>query len=768
MGFFSRMKESVFGKQESSKPRQPIVVSPAQHEEISRLKEEVDWLAYMTGSDAEFTYGEDGTVQQGIKSQRGPAGLMFSYAWAFNQSLVRPGYFACFCINEAQYRMLRARSRAFCSTNPYWHGVQRNLKTHVVGKSHSWILVPKRDDLKVPDGMIENGQQELDDFYGGYGNARHCYRNVQCEKMDRRSRDGEHFLQYIEDNRRLRVRFVEPLLVWTPPGMSTTDNVYFGIKYPKGDYENPERYFVRHTEMLGGAEWAKNPNPDDAWTRGIDADDIQHGKSNVDKQSPRGIPDTYWVQRRLEQAVDTLRATGKLVGFRVKIGLIRRRVATLEGSVQTLLSQKGAGAVYGKGPQQQTLNDYPDAAILDSTQDTDYNFPSQNLEIKEITMAIQAELQSCATSVGLADYMVSGTLGSGASYAASMVSEGPVVKTFEELRAEMIQEDREVAIRCLRTGIKYGRVLENTLELCDLEMNGPPLARIGIQDAQANQIKVQCGVLSIETWQQQEGLNPTRERANTAAEKEATAKQTAELAKKYPLPIESQSGNAGTNGQSSSGTKQARNKQGGSARPFSADQEGRQIQRTSGATVEEVAAETVSRFQEDAHDSNWPSKEDNEMAAKILTDAWKESTKQQILLLQDAGGTPSEIDAQFMQDYEPGIKGKMLGTVNGQQVWATDFRALMVKYGAPNLVVAGNSQRWKFVPKDRIIVDWSYTAKDRACDILHEEGEQLLMEHGWGYNRAHKYADHGHDMEFDWLLVIRPELKVLDTGKDTE
>jgi len=747
MGFFSRITESLFGKPDVDKPRQPIVISPMQHDEISRLKEEIDWLAYMTGSDAEFTYGEDGTVQQGIKSQRGPAGIMFSYAWAYTQGLVRPGYFACFCINEAQYRMMRARSRAFCSINPYWHGVQRNLKTHVVGKGHSWILVPKRDDLKVPDEMIGKGQQELDDFYGGYGNARQCYRNVQCEKIERKSRDGEHFLQFIEDNRRLRVRFVEPLLVWTPQGLSTTDNVYFGIKYATGDYEKPERYYVRHTEMLGGPEWVKGASQaDPEWTRGIDADDIQHGKANVDKQSPRGIPDTYWVQQCLEQAMRTLKSTGTLVQVRSKIAMIRQRAATLEGSVTTLLSQKGAGKVYGGAPQQRTAFDYPEGGIIDAPLDTTYNFPSQNLEIKEITMAIQAELQSCATSCGLADYMVSGTLGSGASYAASMVSEGPVVKTFEEMQTELIQEDREVAIRCLQTAAKYGRVADNLLDLCDLEMNGPPLARLGIQEAQANQIKQACGVLSTVTWQQWEGLNPARERANE---------------KKYPSPAVVAANAAGQD----SGTAQPRNKQGGSARPFSADQEGRQIQRASGATVEEVLEDFFrSRFKESSHDhrsqQERPTAEDIAMAALILTDDWKFQTKAEILALPNFAHSPRESNMKV--DLEPGIQGIYLGIVDKQKVYAVDPTAIMVKYNCADFVVAGNSMKWKgIVPDDLIYIDHSYNAIDAAHDCLHECGEFRLEQAGWSYPRAHKYSNWGPDMEMDWILVLRPDLKAL-------
>jgi hypothetical protein len=78
--------------------------------------------------------------------------------------------------------------------------------------------------------------------------------------------------------------------------------------------------------------------------------------------------------------------------------------------------------------------------------------------------------------------------------------------------------------------------------------------------------------------------------------------------------------------------------------------------------------------------------------------------------------------------------------------------------------VAGNSARWTFVPRDRVVVDWAYGPVEVAHCLLHELVEQRLMEAGWAYARAHRFANRGPGCEVDWLLELRPELKMLASG----
>lgn len=758
MGLFARIREWWRPAPAVALPTTPMLVPPEVYGEIQSLKAKAEWMGrLLEDEERAFNYGDDGTLSFGM-SQVQPGQELFSYGWAYNQCLYRPSYGACFCINEVQHRMIRARSRAFTSTNPYWHGVQHNLKTHVVGTGHTWQLVARDPKANIPDAKRIKAQKELTDFYAS------GYRQIQNEKAERKSRDGECFLWLLEEDQRLRVKFIEPLLVWTPPTRSESTGTWFGIQFKDGDYERPVGYFVRRMDLIGA-----DTTDGAAWNRMITADKILHHKVNVDKGTPRGIPDTYWVQARLEQSLRTLRAMGTLVQVRAKIAMIRKRINALAGTVQPVLSANAAATVAGPGGQVRNVFQYPEGAILDTNDQAEYQFPGQNIETDKIVASVQADLQAVATSMGLADYMVSGSLGNG-SYATAMVAEGPVVKTFEQHQQDMIDEDMLVATRVLQVAMDAGRIDADTLDVFKIVMNGPPLAgRDAIQDAQANHIYLQDGVISLTTVQQQLNLDPETERANKE-KNPTTMAEAAEAAEQMAKDTLS--------AKTADTSTQPRNRHTSNARPFSASQEGRQKQRASGATREEewhygdpseigpswgkemLWALFQGRMQEHSGDdrsATKPTQEDMGMSAVLLTADWLLKTKDEILALPRFSGSPR--DNMASTDYEPGVPGIRMGNVDGQEVWAVDMQALSIKHNCPSLSVAGNHAKWDFVPADKILVDWSSSMADRAADILHEVVETRLMDVGkWAYARAHRISGHFADQ---WLLVLRPELNAL-------
>lgn len=757
----------------SPAPVGPTYVPPELFEEIHRLKEQADWMGRLIEDDEQaFTYGTDGTIQFGM-SQQGPTDRMFSYSWAFSQCMFRPSYGAAFFVNEAQHRIIRARSRAFCSQNPYWHGVQHNVRTHVVGLGHKWTAVSRDPVDKVDKKKLAKVQKELDEFYEGTGDyaGQGSYRDYQLEKCDRKSRDGEYFLEMLDEDGHLRVRFIEPLCIWTPPNKTENDDVWFGIQFKRPDFERPRGYYVLQMGYLGSgpdpstASQSRAKVDTDAWSRMRNPDTIQHRKVNVDKGCLRGVPDTYWVQSRLEQSLRTLKAMGTLVQVRAKIAFIRTRINALAGSVQPMLSARAAATITGPGSVVTNVMHLPDGSIVDMSDQSQWTSPAQNIETDKIVASVQADLQAVATSVGLADYMVSGNLGN-SSYASSMVASGPVVKTFQQAQQAMVEEDREIVTRLLQIAIEAKRLDEDTLDVIRVEMNGPPLAARAdvIQEAQAKHIMLEDGVLSVTTWQQQEGLDPEAEAANNADAHELMLKRAKEMAAIQP-PMATGGGARPGGGQPGAAGVKAR----ATARPFSASQEPRQQQRASGATREEEIVNTVHeylvraftgdpvRFQESSyepHAQDMPTAAELEMAAVFITPEWLENTKSQIMALANGSGSPREWGPR--EEYEPGVAGVRLGTVDAQDVWAVDASAVMIAHDAPDFVCAGNHMRWPWIPADKILIDWSYSTIDAWHDLLHEAIETRLMDAGkWGYAIAHKIAN---SHERDWLLALRPEL----------
>ena len=205
------------------------------------------------------------------------------------------------------------------------------------------------------------------------------------------------------------------------------------------------------------------------------------------------------------------------------------------------------------------------------------------------------------------------------------------------------------------------------------------------------------------------------------------------------------------------------------------DQAPRQVQRASGATQEECWYEPhpeetkmengillirLRRLRESSyepHPQDEPTQAELDMARVFITDDWLAKTKAEILGLAQFPHNPRE-DGQRVE-YEPGVVGVYLGVADGQEVYAVDPDAMMVKHDAMDFVVAGNHMRWPWIASNRIVVDWSYATLDALHALLHEIIETRLMALGkWSYALAHKIANH---YERLWLLSLRPELAAL-------
>ena len=124
--------------------------------------------------------------------------------------------------------------------------------------------------------------------------------------------------------------------------------------------------------------------------------------------------------------------------------------------------------------------------------------------------AIQAELRACAAALAMPEYMLSGDA-SNANFSSTMVAEGPAVKTFEEMQADLIEADVEIMERQLQiaagAGLIAGAGEGDILEKVKVEAE-PPIIKSEnrLQEAQADQILLQAQVMSRETMAARHGL----------------------------------------------------------------------------------------------------------------------------------------------------------------------------------------------------------------------------------------------------------------------
>jgi hypothetical protein len=423
---------------------------------------------------------------------------MVDLGTAYSRALIYPGATAFAYINEIELRQIRARSRVFGQTNPYAIGAGRNRVAYSVGSGHTYKVLPRDADRAAAE-LLTDCRTVLDDF-----RKRNKWSKRQKETVRRLDRDGERFLRLFVDEERgeLNVRFVEPLEVQNPPDKSAQDGVYFGIEFRKTDkgfdVETAVNYFLVNIGAQGESIGARETVP---------AHQMQHLKANVDMTWPRGLPTWYALQGHLSDAVRTLKATGKIVEFRARIGMIRRHINGTKAAVQTFVDMWKSG---GKEAAAETAGRYPYASILDSNDSTQYEFPSETAPVDKNVAAIQAELRACSAALAMPEYMLSGDA-SNANFSSTMVAEGPAVKTFEEMQADLIEADIEIMERQLqvaaRAGLIAGASGEDILQLVKVEAE-PPLIKSEnrLQEAQADQILVTAKVMSKETLAARHGL----------------------------------------------------------------------------------------------------------------------------------------------------------------------------------------------------------------------------------------------------------------------
>jgi hypothetical protein len=423
---------------------------------------------------------------------------------AYSRALIYPGATAFAYINEIELRQIRARTRVFGQTNPYAIGAARNRMAYTVGSGHTYKVLP-RDPHGADEQVLGDCRKVLDDF-----RKRNKWSKRQKETIRRLDRDGERFLRLFVDEEagELNVRFVEPLEIQNPPDKTAADGVYFGIAFqcvqrgglPVYDVETPLSYFLVNIGTLGESIGLRETVP---------AEQVQHLKANVDMTWPRGLPTWYALQGHLTDAVKTLKATGKIVEFRARIGMIRRHINATKESLRMMIDDK-PGDNAPPRPHIRTAGQYPYASILDTSDATEYQFPSGTVPVDSNVAAIQAELRACAAALAMPEYMLSGDA-SNANFSSTMVAEGPAVKTFEEMQADMIEADIEIMERQLQIAAKAGLIArtspDDILEKVKVEAE-PPIIKSEnrLQEAQADQILLLAGVMSRETMAARHGL----------------------------------------------------------------------------------------------------------------------------------------------------------------------------------------------------------------------------------------------------------------------
>jgi len=386
---------------------------------------------------------------------------------------------------EVELDQIRSECRQLAVENEFAINGHENRISYVVGTGHRYQVVP-RPGKSVSQSTISQVQGVLDRFV-----QENRWQARQQEIVRRKDRDGEVFLRFFPcDDGILRVRFVNPEDVRTPSQYNQHPEHSFGIASDPNDVETVHGYWVCET-----------------W---VPARDIQHRKANVDANIKRGLPLFYPVRKNLRRAEKLLRNMSVVAGLQSAVALIRKHTGG-RSSVERFLSDASVTAAppsSGQPAGYTSVQRFAPGTILDATAGVEYEFPVAAIDAARYVTLLQAELRAVASRLVMPEFMLTSDA-SNANYASTLVAEGPAVKMFQRLQAEMIEEDRIVLERALQTAAEAGLLPGDILEQVAIKAVPPSLVvRDRLKEAQADAILYRCGALSRETLALRHNLEP--------------------------------------------------------------------------------------------------------------------------------------------------------------------------------------------------------------------------------------------------------------------
>lgn len=384
--------------------------------------------------------------------------------------------------NEQQLADIRSQCRSLAIANEFAINGHENRISYIVGSGHTYQAVP-RNQTDANEQLVTDVQNLLDEFI--HVNRWH---QRQQEIVRRRDRDGEAFLRLFLDNDGLtHVRFIEPEQIATPTGAENDSTLTFGIRTDPNDVETVLDYCI-----------------DETW---INAEHIQHRKTNVDANVKRGLPLFYPVRKNLRRAEKLLRNMSVVAEIQSAIAIIRKHNSGTRGAIDQFV-QNSADKTRANPMTGQTshFRRYAPGTILDAFADTDYQFPASAIDAGRYVEVLQAELRAIAARLVMPEFMLSSNA-SNANYASTMVAEGPAVRMFQRLQHDLIVDDLDLFDRVIQGAVQIGRLPHEAITTVTIQATPPNLAvRDRLREAQADQILLRNGAMTPETMARRHGV----------------------------------------------------------------------------------------------------------------------------------------------------------------------------------------------------------------------------------------------------------------------
>ena len=437
------------------------------------------------------------------------SGYGFGYGGRFFPPLWRNqkrGEIVPVALDAEHLRQIRDRSRRLAAENEFAISGTENRKNYIIGEGLTYRAV-KREGYECDESLVKKVQDVIDLFCEANNLA-----DVELDTVQRFDEDGECFLRlFPQPSGMIDVRTVEPEHVFSPQGDGYDDRHSWGVETEAGDVERVLGYWIQEDPV-------RRPNP----VR-VPADEVIHFKANVKRNAKRGLPLHYPVESNLRRAEDLLASMTSMAKTRAKIALIRKFSGTAKGIAQDFAdSLKDATGKDVATNKTDNLERLKMGSILNSSSNIDYEMPSAGGSIgtSDLVGVLDAELRAVASRYVQPPWMLFQQT-SDANYASALVGEAPAVKNFQRLQKYFGKQFGSCRIpgqymsliwRQLRLAVRVGLLPSEVIRCIEIQVEAPSLVVRDTQaEASTNKIYNDMGVKSVQTIQQEMGLDTDQE-----------------------------------------------------------------------------------------------------------------------------------------------------------------------------------------------------------------------------------------------------------------
>ena len=387
---------------------------------------------------------------------------------------------------EQGLAIVRMLCRYLACENNYAINVLENFISYVIGTGMNLTFVPRNKRKTDPEDP--DVQQEIDDLHDVLADEldRVNFDGIQEETIRRAHRDGEVFIRVFRTFDGVEFRFVEPRDVVSD---NSNGKAPFGIETAPNDVTNVVAYWIA-SERVPAAE-------------------MYHLKMNVDANVRRGIPTLWPIRKNLHRAEKLLKCLSMQAQFQGSIGAIREHEQGDAGTIRRFADERAnytaTDPATGDSRRFRRINA---GTVVDTPSKVKWTFPSVGVGIDKLLLAYAADLRAAASRVVMPEYMITSDASNG-TYASLIAADGPTYRMFVRQQKKFSRFFADVADDVVEAKVASGELSSETLKNYRLVAVAPEIAtRDPLADAQTKEIKVRNKVLSVKTWQKQDGLDP--------------------------------------------------------------------------------------------------------------------------------------------------------------------------------------------------------------------------------------------------------------------